>query len=230
MRSRRRSSCRRPSRRDRRSGSPRPLRLRRGRNEAREGGCRRVHEQELREGEVDAVRQTGRAERERVETLGADAAAEELESLLAVAERPSRSPTARRGATGSNLARIAGTLRTTATMATRTRTTDVIRRPEGALNFRSPLSMARSTNGSVSRTSAISTIVSDRSSTAPPATASPVGVPIRCRKRMLIPIRPAELGTVRLMNLIADCEHDARQQRRAAWRPHRETRSRPRRT
>ena len=33
----------------------------------------------------------------------------------------------------------------------------------------------------------------------------PVGTPIRWRKRRFMPMRPAELGTVRLMNLIADC-------------------------
>ena len=44
------------------------------------------------------------------------------------------------------------------------------------------------------------TSVSEMSSTAPAATACGVGAPIRCRKRMLMPIRPAELGTVRLMN------------------------------
>ena len=77
--------------------------------------------------------------------------------------------------------------------------------PDGALPFRSLVSIAISTKGSVSRTRAIWTSVSDTSSTAPAATAWGVGVPIRWRKRMLIPMRPAELGTVRLMNLIADC-------------------------
>ena len=35
--------------------------------------------------------------------------------------------------------------------------------------------------------------------------------PCRCRKRRFMPMRPAELGTVRLMNLIADLQDDAGQ-------------------
>jgi hypothetical protein len=53
-------------------------------------------------------------------------------------------------------------------------------------------------------TSTSSTIVSDSLSTAPAATASPDGAPIFWRKRMVNAMRPAELGTVTLMNLTAD--------------------------
>ena len=67
-----------------------------------------------------------------------------------------------------------------------------------------PVSMSAWTKGSVSPKSAAWTTVFEMSSTAPAATASAGGAPMRWRKRRFIPIRPAELGTVRLMNLIAD--------------------------
>jgi hypothetical protein len=52
-------------------------------------------------------------------------------------------------------------------------------------------------------TSSALTSFSETSSTAPAATASGGDAPIRRRNRTFIAIRPAELGTVRLMNLIA---------------------------
>ncbi len=51
-------------------------------------------------------------------------------------------------------------------------------------------------------------MVLDASSMAPPAIASARGAPIRCRQRRFVAIRPAELGTVRLMNLSADWSDD----------------------
>ena len=51
------------------------------------------------------------------------------------------------------------------------------------------------------RKSAAWTIVSEASSTAPAASGLPATDAMRCRKRRFMPIRPAELGTVRLMNL-----------------------------
>ena len=46
--------------------------------------------------------------------------------------------------------------------------------------------------------------VFETSSIAPPAMASARGAPILCRQRRLVAMRPAELGTVRLMNFKAD--------------------------
>ena len=161
-----------------------------------------VDEEELRQRQVDAVGKARRPERERIERLGDDVAAEQLQPLRRIRSRS----TARRRHPdrGHDLRPQLDTEHHRDAHEER----DHDRRDETAVR-RADLDVAR-IQGDVNERErdeeeAIWTIVSDTSSTAPATAACPVGTPIRCRKPRFMAIRPAELGTVRLMNLIADC-------------------------
>ena len=103
------------------------------------------------------------------------------------------------------MARILGTAKTITTPITTATAIPSNSRRSGPAPWNWLVSIETPTSGIARRRSPTCTTVSDTSSTAPAANASAGFAPIRCRKRRFIPIRPAELGTVRLMNLIADC-------------------------
>jgi hypothetical protein len=103
---------------------------------------------------------------------------------------------------GTTLSCSFGTVSTATTLTTSATPMATTSRVSGAWNWL--VSTLAPTMGRTISRSAACTMVSDTSSTAPEATACTRGTPMRCRKRRFIPIRPAELGTVRLMNLIAD--------------------------
>jgi hypothetical protein len=101
---------------------------------------------------------------------------------------------------GTTFARSAGTATVTATPIATATTIAPTTRASGPPCVNRFVSMATRTKGSVPSTRSALTSFSDTSSTAP---ASGVDAPMRCRNRTFIAIRPAELGTAILANLIA---------------------------
>ena len=180
----------------------RPDTSRRG-DEARERRRRRVHQQELGKREVDAVRQAGGAEGERVEHLHAELAAEQLESLVPVA---SYCPEGRERA--ANRRQNLGTDERHEEQGEDDESKDDQDGHDQPSGRRPALQVAR-VDGDVDERDRqqnerdLDDLLRHVVDCAGPEGLG-VGVPIRCRKRTLMPIRPAELGTVRLMNLIAD--------------------------
>ena len=182
------------------SAAPMPPGTGRRPGERRRG---QVDEEELREGQIDAVRVAHRAEREREDRLGREAPAEELDALAPVSrDRPEAGqPVADRRHDPSAQRRNRHDARRRRAMSTAKISTTVSL--DGTMPPSELVSRSTSTKASSTRTSTIWMTVCEMSSTAPAATASARGAPIFWRKRTLIAMRPAELGTVRLMNLIA---------------------------
>ena len=170
------------------------------------GECARRHvdQEELARMQVHSVGVTDRPEREREKHLGAEVPAEELEPLAPVLRDAPRGSQARRGPRARPSRAATERQARATTSATSASTIAPTTRPEGAASAIRLVSMSKSTNGSSDSTSTTrrsSPTACRRPRPRPPRA---VGAPICWRKRTLNAIRPAELGTVRLMNLTAE--------------------------
>ena len=172
-------------------------------NQTRQDGGRCVDEDELWQGEVDAVGETGRPQGKGIEQLGGDGSPKtpiRLRRLRATTQRLEsvlRTP-------GMTFARTFGRARTvTAVTTSADRDTD----EEASIGSRALELAGVDLHSHEWERHQEERRLDDRVGCVidcSPGDGFGPGAPIRCRQRRLVAIRPAELGTVRLMNLSAD--------------------------